>query len=189
MSIIKKLIIIVTTISILIVPTVIEAQIDYQNVINQINDLEEININNIDKVVPKLNEINELYLSLDTESQKLVTNYNVLEDMLNSNASRYDTDKLISNTSSVLSGKNIGFLGSSITYGFSSEGISFVDYIGKIDNCKTIKQAISGGTLAYLPDRPELNPEKSYVKQMIDNLDSDLKLDCLVVQLSTNDLS
>lgn len=88
---------------------------------------------------------------------------------------------------SPLNGKTLAALGSSITYGYGSEGIAFPEMIAKIDQCRFIKQAISGMTLACVPERPETHPEGSYVRQLLDMIDPSEKIDAFVVQLSTND--
>ena len=78
-----------------------------------------------------------------------------------------------------LKNKTILFLGSSVTYGSASQGVSFVDIIR--DNCGVlcIKEAVSGTTLA------DIN-EKSYVSRL-KSIDKTIKLDLFVCQLSTND--
>ena len=102
------------------------------------------------------------------------------------NSSVYDPENLIPETS-VLSGRTFAMLGSSITYGYGSGGISFAEMIAAIDQCRVIKQAVSGSTLAYCPDRPETDPQNSYVRQLMDHIDKEEKIDAFVVQLSTND--
>lgn len=83
-----------------------------------------------------------------------------------------------------LSGKNIGFLGSSITEGSASMGVSFVDYIGKRNNNTYTKEAISGTTLASTSS--ELGKGDSYVDRLV-NMDISINYDLFVCQLSTND--
>lgn len=95
------------------------------------------------------------------------------------NASEYDLENVEPLTDSPLDGKNIIFLGSSVTDGMQSRGISFVDYIGKRDNVNFIKEAVSGTTLADLDDT-------SYVSRL-KTIDKNYDADMLVVQLSTND--
>jgi len=80
-----------------------------------------------------------------------------------------------------LSEKSICFLGSSVTKGEASEGISFVDYIGKRNQCTIIKEAVSGTTL--VDEGPD-----SYVER-IKKIDKNMKIDLFVCQLSTNDAS
>ena len=58
-----------------------------------------------------------------------------------------------------LKGKNILFLGSSVTYGSASGGISFVDLMAERCKSNCIKEAVSGTTLA------DIN-EDSYVSRL-----------------------
>jgi lysophospholipase L1-like esterase len=102
------------------------------------------------------------------------------------NSEIYSPENLESGISQ-LSGRTFAALGSSITYGFGSKEIAFPEMIAKTDSCTFIKQAISGMTLAYDPQRPETHPEGSYVRQLLDRIDPSLKIDGFVVQLSTND--
>lgn len=96
------------------------------------------------------------------------------------NGGAYSLKKVETIQGSPLEGKTILFLGSSVTAGFSSMGVSFVDYIEKIDGIHAIKEAVSGTTLVD-------NGDKSYVQRLINNVDTDIKLDAMVCQLSTND--
>lgn len=79
-----------------------------------------------------------------------------------------------------LEGKKLIFLGSSVTYGHASNGVSFVEDIGARNGCSVRKEAVSGTTL--VDDR-----EDSYIARMkqIDQSAADL----FVCQLSTNDAS
>ena len=78
-----------------------------------------------------------------------------------------------------LKGKNILFLGSSVTYGYASDGISFTDIMAEQCGFNCIKEAVSGTTLADIG-------ENSYVSRLkrLANLP---KIDLFVCQLSTND--
>ncbi len=116
----------------------------------------------------------------------MARSYTMPEKPEDGNSRIYDPENLIPETSA-LNGRTIAMLGSSITYGFGSEGISFAEMIAAIDQCRVIKQAVSGSTLAYCPKRPETNPQDSYVRQMMDHIDKGEKIDAFVVQLSTND--
>lgn len=78
-----------------------------------------------------------------------------------------------------LKGKNVLFLGSSVTYGSASGGISFADLMAERCELNCIKEAVSGTTLA------DIN-EKSYVSRL-KGIDQALRLDLFVCQLSTND--
>ena len=91
-----------------------------------------------------------------------------------------ETNKKITQKNT-LKGKTICFLGSSVTKGEASEGISFADYIGKRNRCTIIKEAVSGTTLVN--EGPD-----SYVDR-INMIDKNSKIDLFVCQLSTNDAS
>ena len=82
-------------------------------------------------------------------------------------------------TNSPLKGKRIAFLGSSITYGSGSNGVSFVEYIAKRNDCTCVKEAVSGTTLVE-------NTPESYIKRLR-TMDVNEKFDIFVCQLSTND--
>lgn len=80
-----------------------------------------------------------------------------------------------------LKGKKIIFLGSSVTYGSASRGVSFADYIGKRDGVEYIKEAVSGTTLVT-----SAGNESSYIARMEANIEPQ-DADLLICQLSTND--
>jgi beta-mannanase len=86
------------------------------------------------------------------------------------------------NALSNIRGKRFIFLGSSVTYGYASNGVSFVDYLSQRNNCTCVKEAVSGTTLVD-------NGNSSYVKRMLNNLDKTAKCDHFICQLSTNDAS
>lgn len=95
------------------------------------------------------------------------------------NAPQYapETVEPVGNTP--LSGKTILFLGSSVTYGAASQGISFADYIGVRNGCTVIKNAVSGTTLVD-------SGLDSYISRL-KKIDSETTADLFVCQLSTND--
>lgn len=78
-----------------------------------------------------------------------------------------------------LTGTSVAFLGSSVTDGYGSGGLSFADYLGKLNDMRVTKNAISGTTLAE-------QGEGSYVERLR-QMDPDAHYDAVVVQLSTND--
>lgn len=78
-----------------------------------------------------------------------------------------------------LKGKTILFLGSSVTYGSASGGISFADFMAERCEIHCIKEAVSGTTLA------DIN-EDSYVSRL-KRVDQAIHPDLLICQLSTND--
>ncbi len=97
------------------------------------------------------------------------------------NAEEYHLDRVEALEGSPLKGKNILFLGSSVTKGACSLEVSMADYIGKLDGCNVTKEAASGTTLATLKGN-------SYVERL-KKLDTGIEVDLLVCQLSTNDAS
>lgn len=95
------------------------------------------------------------------------------------NGSAYSVKNVPTVEGSVLSGKTGIFLGSSVTYGYGSLGVSFVDFLEKTDGINAVKEAVSGTTLVD-------NGKNSYVARM-KTIDTDLKADFFMCQLSTND--
>lgn len=95
------------------------------------------------------------------------------------NSGKYSLKNTTTVENSSLSGKTIIFLGSSVTYGYGSKGVSFSDFLEKSDEIHAIKEAVSGTTLVEAKD-------KSYVSRM-KTIDKNIKADAFVCQLSTND--
>ncbi len=105
------------------------------------------------------------------------------------NAAAYDVDNLEKHEDSPLAGKTILFLGSSVTEGAAAESQSFVELFETLDGVKAIKEAKSGTTLV---DKNSVlaaiafGNGDSYVKRL-KKIDRNAQIDCVVVQLSTND--
>ena len=95
------------------------------------------------------------------------------------NGSEYGLGSVEVISDSPLKGKTGIFLGSSVTYGYGSMGVSFVDFLEKADGLNVVKEAVSGTTLANIKDN-------SYVSRM-KKIDKDIKADFFMCQLSTND--
>lgn len=95
------------------------------------------------------------------------------------NAGQYALKQVMVVENSPLAGKRIIFLGSSVTYGASSKGVSFADYIRVRNGCEIVKEAVSGTTLVD-------NGLSSYISRL-KKLDRDAAIDLFVCQLSTND--
>ncbi len=83
------------------------------------------------------------------------------------------------NQNSEIKGKTIIFLGSSVTFGYGSLGVSFVEFLSAEDGIIPVKEAVSGTTLADIKDN-------SYVSRL-KNIDKNINADAFVCQLSTND--
>ncbi len=78
-----------------------------------------------------------------------------------------------------LQNKTVLFLGSSVTYGSAAGSVSFADIMAERCGINMIKEAVAGTTLA------DIN-ENSYVSRL-KKLDSSVKVDLVICQLSTND--
>ena len=97
------------------------------------------------------------------------------------NAPAYDLVTVQEEADSFLKEKTIAWLGSSVTFGAASGGMSFADVITKKTGARMIKEAVSGTTLVDEDDT-------SYVARM-HNISPNETIDLFVVQLSTNDAS
>lgn len=80
---------------------------------------------------------------------------------------------------SPLNGKTVIFLGSSVTVGYGSLCVSFVEFLEEGDGITAVKEAVSGTTLVDIE-------KDSYVSRL-KTIDTSLKADAFVCQLSTND--
>ncbi len=129
----------------------------------------------------------------ETPLKGRMTSVSVLcEDMLlripvtvvtSGNLDQYSVAQTETIENSPVRGNTYFWLGSSVTFGASSEEESMVDFFAKKYDCTCIKEAVSGTTLNAL------NP-KSYVERFNQYLASPEKaehLDGFICQLSTND--
>lgn len=91
----------------------------------------------------------------------------------------YGVDTVSVVSDSPLQDKTVIFLGSSVTKGYGSLGVSFTDFLEQSDGIVAIKEAVSGTTLVDIKDN-------SYVSRM-KTIDKNIKADAFVCQLSTND--
>lgn len=97
------------------------------------------------------------------------------------NQSLYDIENVPALPHGPLTGKDILYLGSSITRGYGSLDVSYADYIAARNGTAFYKEAISGTCL--VDDSPE-----SYVSRL-HTVDVNRRFDLFVCQLSTNDFS
>ncbi len=95
------------------------------------------------------------------------------------NAIKYHIENVTVDEKSPLKGKRMLFLGSSVTFGYAALECSMADYIGAVDGCEIVKEAVNGTTLVD-------KDEQSYVRRL-KSLDINQHFDAVVVQLSTND--
>ena len=94
------------------------------------------------------------------------------------NAIEYDINNVSLAEPGILTGKRILFLGSSVTFGTASGGVSFADYIAKRNGCECLKEAVGGTTL--------VSGKYSYFRRL-KQVDKNRSFDFFVCQLSTND--
>ncbi|MCM1188496.1 MAG: SGNH/GDSL hydrolase family protein [bacterium] len=95
------------------------------------------------------------------------------------NGKEYGLDAVAADSASPLRGKTIIFLGSSITEGYGSGQVTFVEYLEKKDGVIAVKEAKGGTTLVD-------DGGDSYISRM-KTIDTGLAADAFVCQLSTND--
>ena len=143
-----------------------------------------INAEDIEATYKQAVAIQENYNEL-TEEEQAEVDLTKVETLVNGKSDTLAVENVAYVPGSVLEGKTIGYLGSSITYGFATNGVAFADYIQKITGSTSVKQAISGGPLAKVEG---VRDEVSYITQLLDGaITPDQDLDVLVVQVSTND--
>ena len=101
-----------------------------------------------------------------------------------SNQSRYDAKNCEQRTT-LLTGKTIYWLGSSVTLGMESGEQAVADYIAARNGTICVKEAVSGTTLIDKPFRGR----DSYVTRLQNTnaFDKNAEIDAFVCQISTND--
>lgn len=98
------------------------------------------------------------------------------------NSREYSSEKLKKVEGTILEGKNILFLGSSVTEGLFSLEDAIPEYFEKRFGVNSYKEAVSGTTL--------VNKDKnSYISRMKKAKYDKIKFDLVICQLSTNDAS
>ena len=95
------------------------------------------------------------------------------------NYGEYSVKNTTTKEASPIKDKTVVFLGSSVTFGYGSLGVSFADFLEKTDGIIAVKEAVSGTTLVDVKSN-------SYVSRM-KTIDKNIKADAFVCQLSTND--
>lgn len=101
------------------------------------------------------------------------------------NADKYAVANTETLSDSPVKGNTYYWLGSSVVYGAASGGESVADYFAKKYDCISIKEAVSGTTLANLRDDSYVARFDAYLA----SADKADKLDGFICQLSTNDSS
>lgn len=96
------------------------------------------------------------------------------------NAEAYSMKTVEPMTDSPLEGKNVLFVGSSVTYGAASLQEGIPEYFAARFGCSVTKEAVSGTTLTD-------DSNSSYVHRLLTKVDPATPYSLVVVQLSTND--
>lgn len=96
------------------------------------------------------------------------------------NAGKYSMELVDELPDSPLKGKNVLFIGSSVTYGAFSLQEGIPEYFAARFGCSSTKEAVSSTTLAD-------NGKNSYVERLLQNVDPATPYSLVVCQLSTND--
>ena len=107
---------------------------------------------------------------------------NIPHTELPGTAEKFHPENIQPHTENPLKGKTIIYLGSSVTYGSDSIGVSFVEYIDRLDGTTSVKEAVSGTTLVTKDDASG----SSYIPRM-KTINPDIPADAFICQLSTND--
>lgn len=119
---------------------------------------------------------------------------NIPHTELPGNAEKFHPENIQPHAESPLKGKTIIYLGSSVTYGSDSLGVSFVEYIDRLNGTTSVKEAVSGTTLVTKDDacvdprsqERSNSSGSSYIPRM-KTIDPDISADAFICQLSTND--
>lgn len=100
--------------------------------------------------------------------------------IMRGNQPEYDSNKVAVLSGTVLEGKRVLFLGSSVTFGAASLEDGIPEYFRQRFGCSITKEAVSGTTLVDKDD-------SSYVSRLLRNIDTEKPYDLFICQLSTND--
>lgn len=116
--------------------------------------------------------------------------YTVDESLIGSdaNANRFAPANIQKEEDHPLAGKTIYWLGSSVTYGASSNGASMADYLAATTGCISKKEAVSGTTI-FTDGKSDNTGSKSYTSRLktSKNFDKEEQVDAFICQISTND--
>ncbi|MBD5161884.1 MAG: hypothetical protein HDT14_07730 [Oscillibacter sp.] len=104
----------------------------------------------------------------------------VMQGRMEGNRPQYSFETITPLENSPLKDCKICVLGSSVTYGASSQQVAVGEFLANRFGCDLTKEAVSGTTLV------DTN-EKSYIQRMLKNIDTTEQFALFVCQLSTND--
>ncbi len=92
----------------------------------------------------------------------------------------YSVDSVAVQKENALTGLNIAYLGSSVTEGSKSDGVSFPEYIAKRNEGTCVKEAVDGSTMVG-------TDKDSYITRL-EKMDKDAKFDLFVIELANEDV-
>ena len=118
--------------------------------------------------------------------------YTIDETVLSSGKNANHADFYAANVTKVenspLAGKTIYWLGSSVTYGASSEGESMAEFLAAKTGAICVKDAVSGTTI-FDDGKTNDTGLNSYTRRLINStkFDKNAEVDAFICQISTND--
>ena len=131
--------------------------------------------------------------SISSSEEPRVIEYDILPDEeivsgLTANDARFDKSKVEMVEDHPLLGKRIYWLGSSVTYGASSNGQSMADFLSAKTGATCVKDAVSGTTI-YDNGGTGNSGDKSYTRRLVNStvFKTDVQVDAFICQISTND--
>lgn len=126
-------------------------------------------------------------VKLEEDGSFSYPDFNSVAASVDGNAETYSLENTPVLDKRPLEGKTIYWLGSSVTYGAASNGVTMADYIAKRQGAICVKEAVSGTTL--LGDIDDPKNIDSYAKRLITTqaFDKNAEVDAFVCQISTND--
>lgn len=124
------------------------------------------------------------------EKQLPEVNYGIGETVpeLNANDNSFSVASVTADEDSQLKDLTIYWLGSSVTYGASSQGESMADFLAAMTGCTCVKEAVSGTTIFDDGGNGDTGV-RSYTRRLVNgsNFDKNQKIDAFICQISTND--
>jgi len=95
--------------------------------------------------------------------------------------------RLKSHTANELKGKKILCVGSSVVRGKCAYDTSFADYLGKLNRCAVVKEAVDGTPMAARVDYPDTSFVERLEARILNLEAQEWQPDVVLIQLSSND--
>lgn len=123
------------------------------------------------------------------EESPAVPQYSLSDEHLamDANGAEFSVSAVVPRENSPLKGALVYWLGSSVTYGASSQGESMADFLSALTGCECVKEAVSGTTI-YDDGGTGDSGARSYTRRLMNGaLGKDRVPDFFICQISTND--